>query len=97
MIELPKGTIENLAVEITDGLKNITDLTNSDPVWTIYNEFDKTSIVQTGLGTVSVDNKMIVLCLVNTSLMPADRYELYVSFSNLPEMPQVGPLLFEVV
>lgn len=97
MIELPKGTIENVAVEVTDDLENITDLTGSSPVWAIYNEFDKTTILQTGSGTVPVGAPMTVLCLINTTTLGRDRYELYVSFSHLPETPQVGPFIFKII
>jgi hypothetical protein len=92
------GSKEDLVVDITDVLENVTDLTATNPR---YDVKDKASSFKMNNQVAVVDpiNKMRLICLIDTTLggnWVADHYFLYVRFTNAPEAPQIGPLEFKV-
>lgn len=93
MIKLTKGTIEYIVVNVKDRLSHLITLDGSDPT------FD---VKKRGAEDLEVENEdainegMNVLCLVDTTDLDVDIYELFVSFENFPEQPKLGPFAFEV-
>jgi len=93
-IEIPKGSIEYIPVFVNDRLNNLTDLSAANPSFTIRRESDEQDIVTNQPGTPV---GMTVYCLIDTTNIPKNRYELLVKFANPPEIPILGPFDFEVV
>lgn len=93
-IEIVKGSVEHIPVDIADRLGGLTDLAGTAPSYSIRKESDQGAALQTGSPTVV---GMRVYCLIDSTTLPKDRYELLVSFNNPPETPVVGPIDFEVV
>lgn len=96
MLQLPKGTIEHVPVNIADRLGNLTDLSTAAPFFMVRKESDESSVVAWTAADTIVGS-MTAFCLLDTSTWDKDRYELLVKFSLLPEVPIVGPFDFEVV
>jgi len=96
MIELAKGTIEKLVVDVTDRLENLTTLDDKSPKFDIRPQFAETYIVT----NASADSDgMRAECLVDTSdedFVPGV-YELYLHWDAFPEFPREGPLHFKVI
>lgn len=93
---LVKGTKENLAIEVVDRLGNLTDLTGTNATFDVRKrDAGNTWLIQGQAATVDV---MTAFCFIDTTPggFVEDVYELYLNFTNLPEMPRLGPHLFEV-
>ncbi|HYT45084.1 MAG TPA: hypothetical protein VEP90_22345 [Methylomirabilota bacterium] len=84
MIELEKGTIEHVPVFVRDRTNTLTDLIGSAPTFFVRKESDEDIVIPEGpadpLG-------MTAYCLIDTTTIPKDRYELCLRFQNLPEVP----------
>jgi hypothetical protein len=94
-IELPKGTIEHLIVQVKDRLNNVTDLSLLTPLFDVRKRGASSYIVQ---GAVPTILDMTLYCLVDTTVADyvSGTYELFVYFDNTPELPRLGPFEFEV-
>jgi hypothetical protein len=97
MIELIRGAVETVVLNVSDELQNLTDLTNAEPInWQIYREFDREVVLLTGAATVDPDNAMQALCLVDTSTLPSGRLELYAELTAAPDQPILGPFIMKI-
>lgn len=94
MIELNKGTIEEVVVDVVDLLENLATLSGTSPLFKVYKP-DETDPIQTGTPTV---DGLRALCLIDTT--PDDytpgEYDLYISFVTAPETPLLGPVKFRL-
>lgn len=94
-VELPKGTVEHLIVQVKDRLNNVTDLAALTPRYDIKRQgsptYLYTELPATVIGTT-------LYCLVDTTpeVYTNGTYEIYTYFDNLPEIPRLGPFEFEV-
>lgn len=98
MIELLKGTIEHIPINVKDRLGNLTDLAGTSPTFLVRKESDPSAIViAEGPADLTVPAGMTAYCLVDTTTLDEDRYELLLRFQLLPEVPFLGPFDFMVV
>lgn len=95
MIKLVKGTKENLAIDVTDKIGTLTTLDGTNPTFDVRKR-GSSSWAQQNVGTTH--DVMRVFCLIDTTLgaYTDGTYELFLTFNNLPEIPRLGPHLFEV-
>jgi hypothetical protein len=95
MIQLTQGTIEHLPVNIRDRTGNLTTLDSVPTTYLVRKESDKaTEVVETQAVTIG----MTAFCLIDTTNMPLDRYELLVRIDIAgSEKPLLGPFDFEVI
>jgi hypothetical protein len=96
MIQLSKGTIEHLPVNVRDRLGNLTTLDGVGTTFIVRRETDRTeALAESPADTVG----LTAFCLINTTNLVEDRYELLVRL-NIPgsnEVPLLGPFDFEVI
>lgn len=90
---LPKGTKENLIVDVTDRLENLTTLDGANGTFDVRLKNDGANWVTQG---AIINIGMRAFCLVDTGTWDVGTYELFLNFSALPEVPRVGPVEFEV-
>ena len=95
MIKLVKGTKENLAIDVTDKLGNLTTLAGANTVFDVRLR-DSPSWVHQNVGATF--DLMRAFCMIDTtgSEYVEGTYELFLKFNNLPEVPRLGPHVFEV-
>jgi hypothetical protein len=95
MIQLTKGTIEHLPVDVRDRLGNLTTLDNSACTYMVRKESDKSNaLAETQADTIG----MTIFCLIDTTSLVEDRYELLVRINvDFNEIPLLGPFDFEVI
>lgn len=93
-ILLPKGTKEFLVVVVADRLGNIDDLADAaDVTFTVLDETD-TKVVDA--ESTNIQDKLSVLCLVDTSGWTEGSYRLFVDIDISPQTPKLGPFRFDV-
>lgn len=94
MIDLNKGTIEEIAVDVEDLLGNLSTLSGTSPTFSVYASDPETPI-QTGTPSVS---GLTAYCLIDTTSddYTPGIYNLYVGFTTTPETPLLGPVKFRV-
>jgi hypothetical protein len=94
-VRLTLGTKEQVVLDITDRLKNLTTLNGTNPVYDLRREGDDWKI-----QNVAVTNTgMRAFCLIDTTGWTVDdvgTYQLYIKFSASPEIPRLGPFEFKV-
>jgi hypothetical protein len=96
MIKLTKGTVEHIPINVSDRLGGLTDLTGTNPTFDVRRESDETAVAgMTGLAPTTTG--MTAFCLIDTTNMAKDRYELLLRFHTAPEIPYLGPFDFEVI
>jgi hypothetical protein len=95
-VELTKGTIEHVPVNVADRLGNLTDLAVTAPTFDVK-KHDGTAVVTGQLADLTVPAGMTAYCLINTTAMDIGKYNLYLKFDLAPEHPYLGPFEFEVV
>ena len=95
MIEIKKESAEYILVDLSDRLKNVTDLSPLSPTFDVEDE--------EGNPVVSAQNPAVVLmqlrCLIDTTLsafVKGGNYNLFVKFDAAPESPKLGPVEFGV-
>ncbi len=95
MIKLPKGTKEIITVDVTDKLGNITTLNGASGKFDVRRRGSDTWLIQDQANT---NTGMEAHCLIDTapSQWKVTTYELFVHFDALPEVPRVGPVVFEI-
>lgn len=95
MIQLNKGTIEHVIVDVGDSLENLTDLTGKSARFSVR-EIGATSFVEADVPATVVG--MSAFCLIDTTQVGyvTGRYELFLKFTSLPEEPVLGPIEFDL-
>jgi len=99
LIELVKGTVEHVPVNVRDRLGELTDLDGTAPKFWVRRESDKEIVIAETNADLTVPAGMTAHCLIDTTdvdIIP-DRYELLVKFTLLPETPVLGPFDFLVI
>jgi hypothetical protein len=93
---LAKGTIEHVIVEVKDVLENLATLVGTSPVFSTRLEYESTYIEQDIAASVI---GLKAFCLIDTTQVGyvVGVYNLFLQFNNLPEVPRLGPMNFEVV
>lgn len=98
LIALPKGTIEHIPISIKDRLGNLTDLDGTAPTYFVRKESDQdTVVIAERAADLTSPAGMTAHCLIDTTALDKDRYELLLRFELLPEVPLLGPFDFEVI
>lgn len=95
MIQLTKGSIEHLPVNVRDRLGTLTSLDTVPTTYFVRKETDRSSaLAEATANTIG----MTVFCLIDTTTLAQDRYELLVRI-DIPgsEKPLLGPFNFEVI
>jgi hypothetical protein len=98
MRELVKGTIEYIPVDVVDRSGQLTDLTPTQPRYSVRLRTDDDGTYQITDFQADVDG-MTALCLIDTTEAGFDVgiYQLFLVFDNDPETPRIGPLVFKIV
>lgn len=86
-----KGSIETMVVEVVDVLQQLTAL----PVGTRYDIFDTDNNPEQANLIPTLDG-MTALCLIDSTLLDKDDYNLYLTFTSNPDTPRLGPYRFRV-
>jgi hypothetical protein len=96
LIELVKGTKENLVVDVEDRLGNLATLDGTTPTYDVRAKYGDDFILQ---DLTANTNELQAFCLIDTTSndLPIGQYELFLRFNNLPEVPLLGPMEFEIV
>jgi hypothetical protein len=97
LIELVKGTIEHIPVNVRDRLGNLTDLGGTAPTYLVRKESDESVVIAETAADLTIPAGMTAYCLIDTTTLDKDRYELLLRFNLLPEVPLLGPFDFEIV
>jgi len=96
VIDLAQGTIENLLVDVEDRAANLTSLEGTGPTFSVRPRFgDDTSWVLEDQN--ATPDGLRAFCLLDTTDWDIGVYEIYIKFQNLPEVPRLGPMHFEVI
>lgn len=96
MLVLPAGTKEQIAVDVKDLLENLGTLDGSGLTYTIKQKRTGTVMYNNAAGA---NQGMVALCMVDTTTgggWPKVRYEMFLKFNALPEVPVLGPFEFLV-
>jgi hypothetical protein len=95
MPTLQQGTKEYLMVDVTDETGNIVSLDGLTPQYRVLKADDSDQIAWTSAPNVA----MKVKCMIDTntpSLWAAGAYRIYCRFTASPELPWIGPFIFDV-
>lgn len=92
-IKIVKGSIEPIAVDVTDKFKNLTDLAGANPKYDIEDFFNEP--VSTNLSAVA--DGMTAICKIDATTLTEGDYKLFVHFDATPDHPRLGPISFAVV
>lgn len=95
-LKLPKGTKEYIVIGLEDRLGTITTLTGAGM---IYDIFDAAGNAKYN-DAPGANMLMKAMCMCDTNLgglWAIGRYELFIQFNALPEVPRLGPFPFLVV
>jgi len=99
MISLDKGKIENVVVDVEDRAGSLLTIEGTAPKFSVRPRFgDDDSWILTD-ENATPDN-LRAFCLIDTTNFtnwPKGEYELYIEFDNLPEVPRLGPMHFELI
>lgn len=93
MERLALGTKEYLVVRVRDRLNRIIDLASSNPTYDIREKGSASWVAQNSPADTEGLN---ALCLVDTDTWDVGTYELFLDFTNSPELPRLGPFSFDV-
>jgi hypothetical protein len=96
-IQLTKPTIEHIPIDVRDRLNNLTDLGTAAPQFKLTKESDDSTVIDWTNADLTVPAGMTAYCLIDTTTLAKDRYELYLKFQLLPEVPVLGPFDVEVI
>ena len=92
MIVLPQGTKELIEVDVTDLLENLVTLDGAGLTYTVK---DKAGNFRYN-NVAGQNNGMKALCMIDTTTVGwlRERYDLWIKFNALPEVPVLGPFEF---
>lgn len=97
-IDVTQGSIETLFIDLDDVSGNLNDLSTAAAEFEVENR--SAVVVQASTPiTTYLDKPMRAGCLINTtvpSLWPSERYFIYITFTNNPDTPVLGPFEFSV-
>lgn len=88
MVKLDKGSIEYVPCKITDALDNITDLTGTNPQYQ-FGIKDANDLSSLASAVIDDTDKMLLLCLIDTSALAVGSYDLYIQFAIAPQFPRL--------
>lgn len=94
-IQIVKGSIEPIAIDVTDKLGNLTTLDGADPHFDIE-DFFNVAILS---ALVAQNSGMTAICKIdstNVALEEGD-YKLFLYFTAMPDSPRLGPVSFSIV
>lgn len=95
MIQLPKGTVEHLPINVRDRLGNISSLDNVTATFLVRKEKDRSEALPEAPATTI---GLTAYCKINTATLDEDRYELMLRLAvTADEIPLLGPFDFEVI
>lgn len=97
--EVTQGSIETLYVDLEDISGNLSTLVGASCTFDVK-ERDLVTIKMNDVAiTTDIAKPMRAGCVINTllgGLWEAGKYALYLTFSNNPDTPVIGPLYFQV-
>lgn len=104
MIRIAPGSKEYLILKMVDVLPApdaLTTMVGTGPTFDVVRADEaETSILTGQSASIATGDPMIVLCLIDAqipSIFPAeDDYNLFLEFTNAPEVPRLGPFKFRV-
>src|SRR6266576_270561 len=99
MISLVQGTVENLLVDVEDRAGSLLTIEGTTPKFSVRPRFgdDDSWILEDQNAT---PDNLRAFCLLDTTddmIWLKGEYELYLEFDNLPEVPRLGPVHFELI
>jgi hypothetical protein len=95
-VRLTLGTKENLIIDVNDEIASISTLNGLNVT---YDWREKGATSWVGQNLPATNAGMRAFCLIDTSgwtTAKIGRYEVYLRFNNLPEVPRLGPFEFRV-
>lgn len=90
-MRLNKGSIETMVVEVVDELGLVSAL----PLGARYSIFDTDDNPEQANLVPTIDG-MTALCVIDSTLLDKDDYNLYLTFTASPDTPRLGPYRFRV-
>ena len=96
MIRLNKGTKENIIIDVTDQLNNLTTLDGAGAQYSIVTDDDTETEIESDLNAANIN--MSAYCMIDTTQVEyvIGPYRLYLRFNAISEIPLLGPVLFTV-
>lgn len=97
-VELAKGTIETVAIDITDRLGLITDLNDSTISYDIASPNSENDPIVLGAEATSIADTMTALCQIDTTndSLPPGEYWLFLIFTTDTDTPRIGPIILVI-
>jgi hypothetical protein len=92
-LKIAKGSIEFVPVFVKDRLLALSTLTGITCEFRI--DDDNGEEIQDWTVASTVD--MTAMCLVDSTSLDTDEYDLFLRLTILPEMPILGPFRFEII
>lgn len=90
-MKINKGSIETMVIEVVDELGVLGTL----PVGARYSIFDTDGNSEQANLVPTIDG-MTALCVIDSSGLTIDDYNLYLTFTSSPDTPRLGPYRFRV-
>jgi hypothetical protein len=92
-IKIVKGSIEPIAVDVTDKFKNLTDLSSASPLYDIEDFFNEPVLTNQS----AVADGMTAICKIDATTLAEGDYKLFLHFDATPDHPRLGPVSFAIV
>lgn len=90
-MKINQGSIETMIVDVVDVLDQLTVL----PAGARYDIFDTDGNSEQA-NLVPTINGMTALCVIDSTGLAIDDYDLYLTFTSAPDTPRLGPYRFRV-
>jgi hypothetical protein len=97
-IDVTQGSIETLIIDLDDAIDQLTDLSTTSCTFEVKDRAGAVKQAATAIVTYG-GHPMRAGCRVDTtqpSLWPSSRYSIYLTFTDNPDTPVVGPFEFSV-
>ena len=95
MYKIVKGSKEHMVIDVDDELGELTTLETAGLQYSVKDRMgDDTSPPMNNLAGDAED--MQARCLIDTTGLDVGQYRLFIKFNALPEVPVLGPFLFQV-
>lgn len=92
-MEIVKGSIEYLRINVTDRLGGLTTLDGTAPKFDVYDPDGVEVVSQSNANNVGME----AFCLINSTALAYGQYKLFLNFNIAPEFPRLGPFNFKIV
>lgn len=92
-IKIVKGSIEPIAIDVTDKLGNLTTLDSADPHFDIEDFFNEAVLS----ALVAQNSGMTAICKIDSTTLAEGDYKLFLYFNAVPDTPRLGPVSFSIV